>query len=773
MYESAFERCMSMGLFFSLLATAPVMADGLTDSPQITSHPVSMSISLPVDAGGSSDTPQTSGPSSVASADADRSKLDEIVVTADKRAENILDVPNSIVAISGERLESLNLSSLSDLADYVPGLTIASGGYPGTREIAIRGLSDSDGLAGPLVATYIDDLPIGSSTSTARGSAQGLDLMPYDVERIEVLEGPQGTLYGANAMAGLVKYVLKKPDLSEFEVRVGADTEYVNASDGFNRGARASVNIPIVRDELALRLSGYDQVTAGFIDNVGTGMNDANHSTVTGGRATLLWKPLENLAVQATILAQDTDSDDATAVTLDGTVTQQPLYGPQSLSTFFPESNTQKTRNYSLSVNWDFDAATLVSSSGYSRIDGDTAEDLTYPYGGYVPGHPDSLALYEIDDHISKFVEEARLTSAERERLQWMAGGYYTKEDGGEGDSFPTFTPTYQERPPTDNLLIESISGVYKEYAGFGNATFKFTDRFDVSAGARHSAYTQSNCPGSSYGVFGVGFAPCTSLPSTGVSTWMGNARFHLTETEMVYARVATGYRPGSGCPTCGNSKLGTPGVINPDRTTNYEVGYKGQYFDQRLQIALSVFYIDWKDIQLTEITSTGFGYTGNGGTASSSGFELTTAYQVTESLRLNATLAHTDAHLTQDAPGAGGRTGDQLPLSTRWSGSLTADYSRPLDGRVTLITGAGYRYRDKVNSQFPLQGGGPAPINPQNIVDLHTGVEIGSLTARLYGKNIFNDRSYTGAMFINDPQMPKFVPIQPRTIGLSADYRF
>jgi hypothetical protein len=176
-------------------------------------------------------------------------------------------------------------------------------------------------------------------------------------------------------------------------------------------------------------------------------------------------------------------------------------------------------------------------------------------------------------------------------------------------------------------------------------------------------------------------------------------------------------------------------------------------------------------------INSLGLGYTANGRTASSNGIELTPSYQVTDRLLLQATMDYTDAHLTQDAPnlyaiGVGGKNGDQLPESPRWSGSLSAEYRRPFAESQQFLLGGGYRYRDTVVSQF-AGSGEPLPIGPQNIVDLYVGVVLNDVTARLYAKNVFNNRSYMGLLNITDRNMPMFVPVQPQTIGLSLDYRF
>jgi iron complex outermembrane recepter protein len=715
--------------------------------------------------------------------------LTEIIVTAQKRSEKLVDVPISITAIGGPRLETLQVTQLSDLQGYVPGLSVVNGGAPGINTISIRGLSSGyqSDFAGPLVATYIDDLPVGSSTKNGRGGLLGLDLNPYDIARVEILKGPQGTLYGANTMGGLVKYALVKPNLDEFEGQAGASLEHVDDSGGANYSVRGAVNMPIVRDQLALRVSGFEKHDAGYINNIGTGIEDANHSTESGARAVLLWQPMDFLTVQATALAQDSKIADATNVAMndppnirpDGSATLHPLFGPQITTSNFPEPIKQMTRYYALDVFWDLGFATLTSATGFSELSTDVSDDLS-SYTAFFPSvfPPGSLALYSINDHIHKFVQEARLANSDKDRLQWMIGGYYTRETGGEIDSLPTFTSQHVPFPPAFNLFTANQTGVYQEAAGFANVTFKVTDSFDLGAGDRYSSYKSSNCPGTQTGPFGAG-GPCTSLPSTGVDLWMGNARYHIDQDTMVYVRAAKGYRPGSGCPSCGNAAQGIPAIVEPDSMTNYEAGFKaGSLLDHRLQLELAVFHIDWRNIQLEQISPEGFGYVGNGGTAVSNGAEFTAAYRIVDDLQLGATLDYTDAHLTQNVPGtAHGADGNQLPDSARWSGSFTADYRRPLAGDMSFILGGGYRYRDREVNQFvgsSLVGlGDPAPMPSQNIVDLYTGFVLKSVSARLYGKNIFNDRSYVGAQAILVPAVPRYVPIQPATIGLSVDYRF
>jgi len=689
--------------------------------------------------------------------------LQEIVVTAQKRSEKLLDVPSAIGVLTGAQLESQKIGSLSDLAGFVPGVSIASLGQPGYQQIVIRGIATSytQAFGPPTVATYVDDTPVGSSTNGARAAILGLDLLPYDLDRIEVLEGPQGTLYGADAMGGVVKYVLKKPDLVNFDARTGTYVEDIDGG-GVGWGVRGAANIPLIADTVALRVSAYRQDNAGWIDNLGTGRNDSNSSIQEGGRVALLWKPASWLCVQGSWLAQNNDSND---------LTQSTQAAPNVQFSYFPNTLDQRTRLGSLDISADLTFATLTSASSWSQLNSAWVYDISLTFAPYTPGYPNALSYDALADHDSKFTEEIRLASAGHQRLQWILGTYFTRENFGETNNAPSFTASYVPLPPADNLLISDETGVYKEWAVFANATLKLSDRFDLGAGLRYASNIQAGCVLQSAGVFGAGASPCTSRPYQGKTTWMTDGRFHLNDETMIYARIATGYRPGGGCSTCGNPTLGTPNVYYPDTVTNYELGLKTQTSDRRLSLNADVFYINWTDIQIAQLSPKGAPYTGNGGTAISEGVELATIAAVSANLQLQAVLDFTNAHLTEDAPGAGGRDGDQLPASARWSGSLGAEYKRPMSGQVSLSLAADYRYRDQIYNQFPSSSE-PFLMGPQNLVNLRAGFDVKGLSARAYVKNLFDNQSFNGYSTLTRSG-EAYVPVQPRTVGISVDYQF
>lgn len=714
-----------------------------------------------------------------ADAAVDRTIIEAIVVTAQKRSEKLTEVPLSVSVIQSDSLANKGATSITDFAAYVPGLAVSNNGAPGINGIVIRGLATSynNSFNAPLVVTYIDDQPTGASAGGfggARGGTYTLDLMPYDVAEIEVLRGPQGTLYGANAMGGILKYSLKRPDLAETEFRAGTDVASVQGSDGVDWGVRASLNTPLVQDRLALRVSGYTRDTAGYIDNIGIGEKDSNSSETSGGRASLLFAPTDKLDIEATVLMQRIRADDLSAVNLTGQ-TDRPFYGSDIRSTKFAEAYKQDSENYSLRINWDLDFATLTSSSSYA----DMRNTLTLDLSGipYVPSAPTALIPYTFRTSVKKFTQEARLTSPGGTALDWMVGAFYTGEKPDEYDDFRAYADYGVPLPaPNDILLLGTTPGSrnkYKEWALFTNATYRFTDKFDIGAGIRYGENKSSGCDPGFIGIYGNGgtFA-CQSRPYDGVTTWMANVRYHFQPDAMIYARVATGYRPGGGCDTCGNPLLGVPPTFDPDRLTNYELGLKGAFFERRFQFDIAAFHIDWKDIQLRVTNANGFSYPGNGETAVSQGIELSAAYVLDSGLRLGGNLAYTDAKLTADAPGVGGRDGDELPASADWAGAVTADYTRDLSTGLTLLTGVGYHYKAGVDSQFRGTGA-PFPMGSQNITDLYAGLDFGDTQARLYVKNALDDRAYTGLTFLTDRSRPLFTPVQPRTIGLQLDHKF
>ena len=438
-----------------------------------------------------------------------------------------------------------------------------------------------------------------------------------------------------------------------------------------------------------------------------------------------------------------------------------------------PESLTQELKFYSLSIDWDVGFATVTSSSSFSRTENFSQFDYTPVYGGYCPilsGGLEGPCLTDLPDHfdLDKFTQELRLSSSADQRLSWMLGLFYTEEDGLNTQQVRALDATGVPSALMNPLLDYYAPNTYEEKAVFGNVTYEISDRLDITMGGRWASNrtrVRSTLVGPLVGPDQI----ITARSKDEVFTWMVSPRFHIDTDTMVYARIATGYRPGGP-----NSPLPeVPPQFDADTTTNYEIGYKASLLGGTLAVDLAAFYIDWEDIQISARNANGINYRANGSSATSRGVEFTINYQLSDGWRLGATGSYTDAKLEEPVASLGGLAGDRLPQSPRWTGSLTADYETQLGSSWRLQLGGGYRYFD---STFSAVESNPTAVEvpEQNIVDLYAGGTFNDRTSvRLYARNVFNDRSYTNWNDTNTPGLPNLVPVQPRTIGVNVDFSF
>lgn len=725
---------------------------------------------------------------------ADSVALTEVVVTAQKRTEKVQDVPASISVLGGEQLANSSANSLTDYAAYVPGLQVNSSGTPGQVQISLRGISTLTPTA--VVGSYIDDVPVGSSSALGRGASFALDLLPYDVDRVEVLRGPQGTLYGASTMGGLIKYVMRAPDLSEVELRAQTDLASIKNAANAAWGVRAGANVPLIDGTLGLRVSYFRQQTPGYIDDLRTGvMGEVQQQ---GGRLALLWKPDEAVSIKVAAMLQDIDAASRSQVTLDP-ATLQPAAGDLSSTNDLATPFKQRLRFYSATLNWNLGWSDFTSASSYARTDIAEIQDATPSFAALFPLVTQGvtgpgLVPFKFIEKLDKVTQEFRLTSPGGGRIEWLLGAFYTDEDSkgtqvlnalntaGEGITSPTFNPftgtplldTNGNAIPLNPLLTVTIPSGYREYAAFGNLTYRLTQHFDVTTGLRWARNSQD------FSQTTVGsLTPLVGAPAlTGgnsaenVVTYLVSPRFHLNDHEMVYLRFANGYRPGS--PNV--ALAGVPSMVNADKTVNYELGLKSQLADSRLLLNVSVFRIDWNDIQLTVSAPGGISYGDNGGKARSQGAELETVLLPIRGLRLGLNAAYTDAVLTEDVPSIPGRNGDRLPDSPRWSGALTLDYQFPVLGAWSGRFGAGYRYVSDVYSQVQSS---PQAFRsaPYGSLDLNAGLLNERWTFRVYAKNLTDKRAYLSPTALPDAfgaiARVDAAVLQPRTVGLAVDARF
>ena len=708
-------------------------------------------------------------------ADADSRVLEEITVTAEKRIENLQDVPATISVIRTDDIDSLHATQLADIGAYVPGLQVDSFGAPGQTTLSIRGISPLS--ANATVGSYIDDTPIGSTGFHDRGGNYALDLLPYDVRQIEVLSGPQGTLYGANALGGLLKYDLTVPNLDKSEYRVGGSVSDIAHGTGTGSGLRGYVNTPLITDTLGLIASVGQERTPGFIDNSLTGRKGQNSSLQKSARVGLLWQINDAAKFQLNGLYAKAETDGVATVALDP-VTMQPLGG--DLTDNNPRANVydNSLKYLSGTLNWDFSWAELVSATSWSRKSDYVTQDATYTYQPLLPllgGPADGAVEFPLYLSAKRFSQELRLSSPSTERLEWLAGVYYDHEKGTNRQFLRTYRAdgTSLADLGIDPLFEAALPTTYREYAAFANATFHATDRLELGGGVRFARNEQDFAQ---IVEDGSPILPPANIPgesSEDVVTWTARSSFKFTNDVLGYVLVSTGYQAGGP-----NTSLpGVPPSVDSSKLTNYEVGFKNTLLNGRAVLNLAAFELRWRKIQVPGSLPSGISYVANGGTARSRGVQFDTSIRAAQGLDIRASASYIDAILTEDAPTANGLDGDRLPLVPQFAGSLRVDYEHDAFAEWDFHIGAGLRHVGKRYSVglLALEG---IPTDSYDAVDLNTDLSNKNWTVRLFAKNVTDKRAYLTAFSFPDISgtvvaQNEGIVLQPRTVGVTVDYRF
>jgi iron complex outermembrane receptor protein len=699
-------------------------------------------------------------------------ELEEIIVTAQKRSERLQDVPVPVTALDAETLTDNNQLRLQDYYTSVPGFMVAPTSKQTSQFLAIRGLST--GVGSPTVGIVIDDIPYGSST--ALGGGQGIpDLDPGDLARIEVLRGPQGTLYGANSLGGLAKFVTVDPSTDAVSGRVQVGGDAIHNGNGLGYNVRGSVNVPL-SDSLAVRASGFVREEPGYINNPIRDLKGVNKETDNGGRLSLLWRPSDTVSLKLGAMYQKTNIDGVGAADL------LPGLGDLQQAYVLDDLQQKAVQAYSAILNANLGAATLTSLTGYNiSWFSDLNDGTKYYAGAFAPFFGGAQGVAQTNySKTKKFSEEVRLSVPLGEKFDWLLGGFYSKESTAFNIDFYGVDTANQQVVGTIFTSIFPTS--YKEYAGFTDLTYKVTDQFDIQVGARESRFEQHAFElddGVIYNTFF--FRPprpnpfLTAPPETKPSsfTYLLTPRFRFTQDLMAYARLTSGFRAGGVNIT---TAPGVPQSFNPDKTQNYELGLKGDFLEHTLSIDASVYYIDWKDIQLFLVDPvSGAGYFANGGKAKSQGVELSVQSKPVTGLTIGGWVAWNNAELTQNLPPssvAAGQDGDRLPYSASFSGKLSAEQDFPLRDRLNGFVGAEVSYVSDRQGSFPTPPAARTDLPAYARTDVRTGVHYESWTANLYVNNVADRRGIL--LRGSDAALPWSVQyIQPRTVGLALAKTF
>jgi outer membrane receptor protein involved in Fe transport len=707
-------------------------------------------------------------------------QVGELVVTADKRQELVKDVAQSVTAVSGQTLDLAQAFDFEDYAKLVPGLSLNEA-RPGQTQIILRGLNT--GGVGSTAATYLDETPYGSSNALANGSTITPDLDTFDMQRIEVLRGPQGTLYGAGTLGGIVKFVSNPPDPHAYAAELEVGGEGVDGASGYSGGWSifGMGNVPL-GDRFALRLDGDYRDIPGYIDDPSLGEKDANRGYEGGLRASLLADLAPNFTVRLTALGENIHYDDlneedlqinpATGVPLQPLT---PLIGDLQTAQGVPQPVTVDYRIYNATMNWNLGFANLTSATSYGTYKTTDITDVTVYQDIFGPG----FAIYEpsllTED---RFTQELRLASPADQKFEWLVGGYYDHESTHLFENLETVGG-----PAQGNLTLDSI---YKEEAAFATVTYHFTPTIDLAVGGRYAHNSQSEVQTDV--AAGAGFL-VPNEQETGKSsddsfTFSVAPRWRPTSDVTVYARIASGYQPGGpNAMPVGPPVAGVPLTYKPATVYDYEAGIKTDLFDHHLSLDVSGYYIDWVDIQLLTIVDM-TGVDGNGGSARSDGFEGTAAWVPFTGFTLTANGAYTDAILTSNtSPIVGGKSGDSLPFSPKWSSSLDAAYTWPISSTIDGFIGGTWAYIGQRESLFSATIGQVA-LAAYNTFDLRAGVNVQKWRLEVWAKNIGDARGVTNLGengSVNGGTPIPFVGvfgesinlIQPRTVGVTATARF
>ncbi len=713
----------------------------------------------------------------------------EIVVTASKRDERLQDAPVAITALDGDQMRNIGAQSFRDYASLVPGLSQRDNGNPGQGTVILRGLNTGAQSLTNTAATYIGEIPFSASGFLSAGSLLTADPDINNVERIEVLKGPQGTLFGANSLGGLIRIIPHAPDTTKLALSASIEgTTVEGGSQGF--AVRGSVNLPIVDGKVAVVANGLYRDAPGWTDNVGTNTSDVNRSIIKGGRVAIRFTPTEEFTVDLSGTMQDIDNR-GYAYQDNIQFTTTPLYGENK---YFQAQNLGGKLQYRLAAGtatYDFGPVALIGSASYGTYRTDLSTDATLTYIGLARSLSPTIAAaipvngigsFNASPNMDKFSAEVRLVSERLGSFEFVAGGFYTDER----NKYRTVISVANANgtpltAPFDVLLRATTTSNYKEVAAFGNLTFYLTDTFDVTGGLRVGRNTQFAQTGGPNAI--TFYAPRATANfnfEESVTTYLANIRWRPSRNISLYARAASGFRPG-GPQNNPAPPAGTQTIIRPDTVWNYEAGVKATALDGQVTINASAYRLDWKDIQLNT-TFNGIVLQANGGRARVEGFEFELGLRPTRLLTVATSVGYTDARLTQVDAGVqtnvGAAPGDSLPLTPKWTVAMVADQRVPFSGSVEGRFGATLRFRSDMPSNYPgALLNRNVKIPSLTTLDLRAGMKFGQFGVQVRADNVLNASGFTSltsdrlAVTQSLPSVGSVIRSRSYTLALTADF--
>ena len=698
---------------------------------------------------------------------AESNAVEEVVVTANKRTEETTQsLPLSISALSGQHLRDAGATVFSEWSHSVPGLVFQDQG-PGDKRYIIRGVQ-STGAA--TVGVYLDNAVISGSNGEDDGGGKNIDIRLYDMERIEVLRGPQGTLYGAGSLSGTIRLLTNQPKLDRLEGDLGAEVSDTAHTTSPNYNYNGMINLPLIQDRLALRAVGWSVTEAGYIDNIRLGDRGVNNEKTQGGRATLAFAATDRLKITGSVLYQDQF--------VGGKSFFFPADGDLKQSEYTRDPRTDRATISQLEVNYRSDIGTFDVSSAYF-------DRFVYFRFDSTPiliffGVPDLPAVTLQPEKSSIWTNEARFSSNLSGPFNFVLGALHERLTR----SFISSVVTVDGKGNTDltaqepNIFGRTSAKQIQQKAVFGEGTYTFSPHFSVTGGLRWFRSEEHANSQNTFPFFGgPPEDPRVSRQSETKVTPKVSISYKVNDDLLLYALAAEGFRQGGTNDGGFGSLIVVPEGFKSDSLWNYEVGMKSAWLERRLLFNLTAYAIRWSDIQTHNETTLGFVYIGNAGSAESNGLEAELTMRPTRRLELQASLSVQNAHLTADQPLAAvstdaGRSGDRIPNTPRVTANGSAQYTLPLTDKLDGILRGEVSYVGNSQTYFDRRSIYFQTLAPYALADFRVGVQADSWNATLFVRNAFDKRAEVDKLFQEDSPLSVFTT-RPRTVGLNLNYRF
>ena len=753
----------------------------------------------------------------------DTNVLEEVIVTATRREQSVLDVPYNISAVSGASLAERQIVDNADLMRSVTGVAVVDRGYRNSgviNGIMIRGINTDGSAVGdyqlstvPTVSTYVNDTPVYAN------------FLLKDIERVEVLRGPQGTLYGSGSLGGTVRYIMNAPKLGDFQASVSGTASQVDGSSSVGYGLDGMLNVPL-GETAALRITGTRLDYPGLTDYVNLYRLDANGLPVAPngvlddaaqyyvkkdadtaeiwyGRAALLWRPTDAVDLTLSYTIQSDEIGGRRQVTrgFDGYGRRYRKYENGSIQL---EPSSRDVDVAALEANIDFGFATLTSSTSYYDHSGDSVSENTgfYAQAGFLPiyyNYPRPMASAVRSFKDSAFVQELRLVSKGGSQLDWTVGAFYQDQDLGQTQQ--SFLRGFKRWWDTATGLPQLVTGdkdfdyarneTFEDRAVFGELTWHFTDAFQATGGFRYYDNDFTNRSFMDLPLFAGVFTPENSSFDTSEDgvLWKGNVSYKLNANQLAYATISQGYRRGgsNAIPTSGTFAE-NPGFLRfgSDSVTNYEIGIKGT--GSRFRYGAALFVVDWEDVQINTSTPIwGFFAAVNGGKASSKGIEFELDGRITERLGVNFGYTYVDAKLDEDALSPTGfvlgSAGNRLPGTPEHTVMAGLAYTAPAGASLSWTTRVNGYYQSSTQNAISNSPTFNVQLGGFQLWNFSTTLSADNWDATFWAKNLLNEAGVTGlfteAYMGTEPSQgyfgngsKEFISL-PRTFGVTLAWRF